>query len=284
MCGIAGYSLSPRSRVDRTLAAQALLAAIAERGADAVGYAHRSPGARYPTVIKQRTPASKLLERVAVPDDASELLVHVRDYTKGHPSIAANNHPVRHGPVVGIHNGIIVNDDELLADHPCARTEPEMTVDSEAIFALAAHSRSDAHALEVLHGSMAAAWMDERDPGVLYAARGTGRPLWLGQGRAGLVFASTKHALELVERYCSLKLRKREVAEGTLVSLRAGEVERRERFRVNEFVEDDPLPAVRAPQEREVCLTRLAAIAARRARQWSLSPGARTVGSGQSST
>ena len=195
MCGIAGYSLSPRSRVDRTLAAQALLAAIAERGADAVGYAHRSPGARYPTVTKQRTPASKLLERVAVPDDTSQLLVHVRDYTKGHPSIAANNHPVRHGPVVGIHNGIIVNDDELLAEHPCARTEPEMTVDSEAIFALAAHSRSDAHAFEALHGAMAAAWLDEREPDVLYLARGVARPLWLGECRDGVLFASTEQAL-----------------------------------------------------------------------------------------
>src|ERR1043166_8542412 len=113
MCGIAGYSLRSGSSVDRTLAAQALLAAIAERGADAVGYAYRAPGDRYPTVVTQRTPASRL---------------HVRDYTKGHPSIAANNHPVRHGPVVGIHNGIIVNDDELLALHACARAEPRMTV------------------------------------------------------------------------------------------------------------------------------------------------------------
>ena len=45
MCGIAGYSLSPESSVQRTLAAQALLAGIAERGADAVGYAHRGSSA-----------------------------------------------------------------------------------------------------------------------------------------------------------------------------------------------------------------------------------------------
>src|SRR5690242_20813068 len=121
MCGIAGYSLVPHASVDRTLAAQSLLAGIAERGADAVGYAYRSPADMYPTVVKQRTPASKLLERIDVPPTATQLLVHVRDYTKGHPSIAANNHPVRHGPVVGIHNGIIVNDDELLAGHDCAR-------------------------------------------------------------------------------------------------------------------------------------------------------------------
>ena len=135
MCGIAGYSFRARSSVERTLAAQALLAGIAERGADAVGYAYRAPGEHDPTVVKQRTPASQLLERITVPGDANQLLVHVRDYTKGHPSIAANNHPVRHGPVVGIHNGIIVNDDELLAPYDCARAEPRMTVDSEAIFA-----------------------------------------------------------------------------------------------------------------------------------------------------
>ena len=64
MCGIAGYSLSTRSAVSRTLAAQSLLAGIAERGADAVGYAHRSPDGAYPVVTKQRTPASKLLERI----------------------------------------------------------------------------------------------------------------------------------------------------------------------------------------------------------------------------
>src|SRR5919205_1259870 len=162
MCGIAGYSVPSASSLGRTFAAQALLAAIAERGADAVGYAYRRPGEAYATVVKQRTPASQLLDRVSVPDDVDQLLVHVRDYTKGHPSIAANNHPVRHGPVVGIHNGIILNDDELLAPHSCARSEPRMTVDSEAIFALAAHSHNDPLALEELAGSLAAAWLDSR--------------------------------------------------------------------------------------------------------------------------
>ena len=262
MCGIAGYSLSSHSSVERTLAAQSLLAAIAERGADAVGYAHRTPGDARTTVVKQRTPASELIDRVSVPAGASQLLIHVRDYTKGHPSIAANNHPVRHGPVVGIHNGIILNDDELLAEHSCSRAEPRMTVDSEAIFAVAAHSRSDAKALEQLQGSMAAAWLDDREPERIYVARGTGRPLWLGESRDGVAFASTRHALELVEHYCGLRLRKREVREGTLVTLKAGEVETRTRFRVPEFVEEDPLPAVRAPQERDFCLTRLATIAA----------------------
>src|SRR5215211_5147877 len=128
MCGIAGYSFGASSRMSRTLAAQALLAGIAERGADAVGYEYRADGSLQ--VHKQQTGASALLESVVVPADACQVLVHVRDYTKGHPTIAANNHPVRHGSVTGIHNGIIVNDDELFGRHGLGRQEPDMTVDS----------------------------------------------------------------------------------------------------------------------------------------------------------
>src|SRR5262245_3147504 len=263
MCGIAGYSLSPRSSVDRTLAAQALLAGIAERGADAVGYAYRAPGDRYPVVTKQRTPASELLERISVADAASQLLVHVRDYTKGHPSITANNHPVRHGPVVGIHNGIILNDDELLAPHSCARAEDRMTVDSEAIFALAAHSENDPSALEDLLGSFATAWLDERVPDTIFLARGAGRPLWLGTGRHELFFASTRAALEVVERYVGVRLRKHELTKGTFFALRNGRVAREQRFRHDRsYTEPVALPAVRAPQEAVSCLKRLAHLAA----------------------
>jgi glucosamine 6-phosphate synthetase-like amidotransferase/phosphosugar isomerase protein len=262
MCGIAGYSLTSRSAVDRTRAAQSLLAGIAERGADAVGYAHRVPG-DYPVVTKQRTPASELLERIDVPQAATELLVHVRDYTKGHPSIAANNHPVRHGPVVGIHNGIILNDDELLAPHRCARSEPRMTVDSEAIFCLAAHSHNDPHALDELEGSLAAAWLDARVPGTIFAARGAGRPLWIGSGKHELFFASTKVALEVVERYVHVRLRKREITEGTFLQLTGARVARSARFRSDADYRDPiALPAVRAPQEGISCLAALAALAA----------------------
>jgi len=263
MCGIAGYSLSPESSVDRTLAAQALLAGIADRGADAVGYAYRAAGQSFSTVVKQRTPASRLLERVDLPAAATHALVHVRDYTKGHPSIPANNHPVRHGPVVGIHNGIIVNDEEILDGLHCARAEPRMTVDSEAIFALAAHSRADARAFEELRGSMATAWFDERAPDVVYLARGVQRPLWLGRGRVGVFFASTKSALEIVERYLGVRLRKNVVREGTLTALRDGEVIRSQRFEPDHgFVEAEDLPAIRAPGETAACLSALAALAA----------------------
>jgi len=257
LCGIAGYSLAPESTIERTVAARALLAGIAERGADAVGYAYRVPGDAI-AVHKQRSGATALLDRIRVPEEATKLLVHVRDFTKGHPSLAANNHPIRHGSVVGIHNGIIENDDALFAEHRIERAEPEMTVDSEIIFALAELSRGrTAKAFEELYGSMATAWLDENRPELLLA-RGVGRPLWLGRGKRELLFASTRVALELVESYGAIKLRKTELPEGTVVAVEGGDVVARDSFEPDRSFREEPLPAVRAPQEARSCLERLA--------------------------
>ncbi len=262
MCGIAGYSLDPESTIDRTLAAQALLAGIAERGADAVGYAHRRAGSDV-TIHKQRSGATALLGEVELPTDANEALVHVRDYTKGHPTILANNHPIRHGAVVGIHNGIIMNDEEILTQHGIERAEPDMTVDSEAIFALMELTRSDQAALELLRGSMATAWIDERLPGRLHLARGVARPLWIGRARREVFFASTKSALEVVEGALRLTLRKQEVPEGRLLHLERGRIEAEARFRADRSYRDERvLPAVRSPHEGASCLAKLATLAA----------------------
>jgi asparagine synthetase B (glutamine-hydrolysing) len=203
-----------------------------------------------------------LLDELHIPDGATQALIHVRDYTKGHPTIAANNHPVRHGAVVGVHNGIILNDENVLAEHGFERQRPEMTVDSEAIFALAEAFDGSAKALEALRGSMATAWLDERRPDVVYVARGVGRPLWVGLGKHEAFFASTRHTLELVERYLRLGLRKRELDEGTLLAFRDGREVAHERFRPDRGFEERTLPAVRAPEEGASCLRRLAVLAA----------------------
>jgi glucosamine 6-phosphate synthetase-like amidotransferase/phosphosugar isomerase protein len=261
VCGIAGYSVGVESRIDRTLAAQTLLAAIAERGSDAAGYAYRRREGSV-AVHKQRTGASGLLDHVVMPPDTGSALFHVRAYTKGHPSLEANNHPVRHGGVVGIHNGVIANDDHLFEQHSLSHAEPEMTVDSEAIFALIHMSDTVTGALEQLYGSMATAWLDERAPGTVFAARGLGRPLWVGQGHSEVVFASTRTALDLVERYTGVALDKHEVDEGTLLTLTDGVIAETASFRIDRSYTETPLPAVRAPDEGRSCLERLAALAA----------------------
>lgn len=261
MCGIAGFSLDPESSVDRTLAAQALLAGIAERGADAVGYAHRGQN-EAAHVTKLRGGASALLDELVVPTRTTQALIHVRDFTKGHPDIEANNHPIRHGAVVGIHNGIVENDDALLARYDIPRAVPDMTVDSEAIFALMELREHDPRALSELRGAMAAAWLDERDDAILYLARGRLRPLWIATTGGGLFFASTRGALAIVAAVLRTRLDVREVREGRLLHVVAGRVVRERRFRPDRrYREDRYLPPVRAPREAVSCLERLAALA-----------------------
>ncbi len=257
MCGIAGYSLNPESPVERTLAAQALLAGIAERGADAVGYASRDVHGTI-AVTKLRGGASALLDEIELPRAAESALIRVRDYTKGHPEIAANNHPIRHGTVVGIHNGIIENDDALFARYGIQHEERDMTVDSEAIFALMELRRNAPRALGELRGAMAAAWLDEREPSTLFLARGVARPLWIGRTRFDLFFASTRRALAIVEAALRVRLALTEVQEGRLLQVARGRVVRERRFRPDRRYRDDEyLPPVRAPHEGLSCLERL---------------------------
>ena len=261
MCGIAGYSLGPASTVGRTLAAQALLAGIAERGADAVGYAYRDP-AGCMELRKLRGGASALLDELELPQGATQALIHVRDHTKGHPAIEANNHPIRHGAVVGVHNGVVENDDALLASYGVERHAPGMTVDSEAIFALMDVRRNDSRALSEVRGTMAAAWLDEREPDTLFLARGRARPLWLGRTGNDLFFASTRRALAIVEAALRVRLELREVREGRFVRVVDGRVDRQRRFRADRsYREKEPYSPVTAPREAVTCLVRLDALA-----------------------
>jgi len=261
MCGIAGFSLDPKLSVDRTLAAQALLAGISERGADAVGYAWRGERGLV-GVTKLQGGASALIDELVVPTATSQALIHVRDFTKGHPALAANNHPIRHGAVVGIHNGIIENDDALLAHYGIGRAEPGMTVDSEAIFALMELRGPDPRALAELRGAMAAAWLDERNDSTLFLARGRLRPLWLGTADGALYFASTRRALSIVAAALRTRLDVRDVREGRFLHVVDGRVVRARRFRPDRrYREDGYLPPVRTPREAVSCLERLAALA-----------------------
>jgi asparagine synthetase B (glutamine-hydrolysing) len=261
VCGIAGFSLAPGARVEPTLLARALLAGIAERGRHASGAAFRRPGAAI-EVVKRRSGASRLLGDLALPAGAAAALVHVRDYTKGHPSLDANNHPIRHGAVVGIHNGQLENDEELFARFGIPRAEPGMTVDSEAIFALV-HRLGAVPALEEVRGTMACAWLDERDPEVLGVARGRVRPLLVAESEGAVLFASTGGALRLACSLCSLEIRvMRELDEGEHLALRGGRIAARSSFSPPALHGTPGVPSDPSPAERERCLLLLGQLAA----------------------
>ena len=165
--------------------------------------------------------------------------------------------------MVGIHNGIIENDDEVFLRYRLDRAQRDMTVDSEAIFALMELRRHAPRALAELRGAMAAAWLDEREPTTLFLARGVARPLWIGRARSELFFASTRRALAIVEAALQVRLELTEVREGRLLHVVRGQIVRERRFRPDRrYREEGNLPAVRAPQEGVSCLERLALLTA----------------------
>jgi glucosamine 6-phosphate synthetase-like amidotransferase/phosphosugar isomerase protein len=257
MCGIAGYSRSERSALDAHEAARVLIASVADRGADAAGSAWRAADG---TVLVDKQPGGALgfLERLDVPADLTQILLHVRDHTKGRPSLPANNHPIRHGSIVGVHNGRIENDEQIFRRLRCGRAEPGMTVDSEAIFAALHWVGDRSESLESLRGALAVGWFDDREPERIFLARGYGRPLWIAStaDERDIVWASTLEALEITEEFLGVRLHKRPVRPGTILEIQDGRIVRRSSFRPDASAVWLENP-VASPAERDACLAHL---------------------------
>ena len=142
MCGIAAVFLHPQTRTDdewqsiRDTFTRNLLF-NEERGRAATGLIiTRADGQM--DLYKLPVPASQFIETPtyrallkSVGPQTLLILGHTRFPTQGDPAYAENNHPIQVGPVFGVHNGHIANDDALFARFGYAR---QAQVDSEIIF------------------------------------------------------------------------------------------------------------------------------------------------------
>jgi glucosamine 6-phosphate synthetase-like amidotransferase/phosphosugar isomerase protein len=242
MCGIAGFSVASDVdvEVDATALVRALIGGLAERGEDSCGYAWRVPGHAVDT-FKRALPPHEFLARdsAAIPATALDAIVHVRDYTKGLPAHHGNNHPIRHGHITGIHNGIIQNDDELFAALGAERSIRGMTVDSEAIFMALDVLPSADEAFRSLVGSYATAYYDDRDTDNLYVVRGRARPLVIGEADGLVMFASTKRALQFAADAVGFgEIACRDVRCGRMLVLSRGAIVEERKVHVRRFRED----------------------------------------------
>ena len=150
MCGIAGVLIGDSTdqaiieRIKELFTAN--LAANEERGKEATGasvlhgdgsfFIEKAP-IRAAEFIKTR-PYLDFIEKKVHPG-ARLIIGHTRRPTKGSPKNDANNHPIRVGDIVGVHNGTITNDDQifLAMDRRKDKNRKRIgSVDSEAIFAL----------------------------------------------------------------------------------------------------------------------------------------------------
>lgn len=161
MCGIVAFLLHPKVRsAEEWQAIRNIftwnLIFNEERGRDASGLALiRADGST--EILKLPLPASEFVNTQeyqvllnSIDQDTVQVLGHTRLPTKGTPARSGNNHPLKVGPVIGVHNGLIENDDALFARLGYSR---QAEVDSEIIFhMLTPHvpAALDGHYLEAI--------------------------------------------------------------------------------------------------------------------------------------
>lgn len=158
MCGIVAILLQPQARPEQvwaelraTFTANLVANAVRGRAATGLGVIQRSGQA---LVHKVDIEAEKFVETGGYHDllgtvnaETVVILGHTRLPTQGSPLNPHNNHPITVGPVVGVHNGHIANDDELFARRALPRIAQ---VDSEIIFQLLALHSPDSAADDYL--------------------------------------------------------------------------------------------------------------------------------------
>jgi len=153
------------------------------------------------------------LKKVDGPEKLKMILGHCRQETKGTHKIKHNNHPIITDKVVGVHNGIIRNDDALFANYA---TVPEIirkgSVDSEVIFRLIDYYSNQKgigtkygiiDTCNKLEGTFACAMVNKRDNDVLWLFKARNPTDVLYYPKAGVViFASAnwyiKRAIHLL--------------------------------------------------------------------------------------
>jgi glucosamine 6-phosphate synthetase-like amidotransferase/phosphosugar isomerase protein len=230
MCGIAGFSISKRDhrRINCRQLAKHLLLSIQERGEDATGAAWSesdTEGGKSVMFAKLDIPAHDFVDSLheLMPRYSRTAILHTRWATKGDPADNDNNHPIVVGDTVGVHNGVITNDDHLFAVEQWERIAD---VDSEAIFHLIDTAKEPVSRLQRLKGRAAIAWLNTDSPDTLHLARLEGSPLYFGvtEGES-LVFASTRPLLEEAVACADMRLVTiHEVPEWTYLKVEGGKI------------------------------------------------------------
>lgn len=233
MCGLAGFSLATKTKVDAHRLTANLALGIERRGPHATGIAWPEDG----TVWYDKAPitARRYVRNMPITPTAKTAIIHTRYATGGDPKVNVNNHPHSLPGITGIHNGVLRPgfDREV---YDMLGVTPDSQCDSEAIFALLAYSGLDRlDALSLVEGDATVAWLETDAPDVLHLARLSGRPLTAAQTVTGsFLFSSTDATMRDGIRATPARIVwQEEVPEFTYMRVRAGVITDVERFRPN---------------------------------------------------
>lgn len=202
MCGIFGIAKQKNAQteyqakqLERTLTKLTALSVV--RGGDSTGIAFVSSG-KNPMIFKSLKKSSNLVKhrdwsRIVeqLTPETSVVLGHTRLKTTGKISLD-NAHPFHIGSVIGTHNGIIYNHEDISVNK-----KEVYQVDSQAMFALFDSNDNLQECLDEIYGDYALAWTrDNKD--ILYLLKQDGRPCYFGYWKEArvLLYASQKDILE----------------------------------------------------------------------------------------
>ncbi|MBK9284933.1 MAG: hypothetical protein IPM51_11560 [Sphingobacteriaceae bacterium] len=149
MCGIFGLIVKENTKID-TKHIQLILEKIAKlsiaRGKDSSGICFKNNYSNTIDIIKGDIPVYNLLKsqeylkliskslKEYTSGSAFQAIGHARLVTNGSQLLEQNNQPILKGNIIGIHNGIIVNDKELWNENKKIKREYE--IDTEVLLAL----------------------------------------------------------------------------------------------------------------------------------------------------
>jgi len=189
-----------------------LLSASQSRGTDASGICVVTLNGRA-MVYKTRKPGqaltadpeySKIMNTMDYQSNFRMMIGHTRAKTKGTKYYNANNHPIVAGKVIGVHNGMISNDDALFDMNKDLTRKGQ--VDSEIIFRLidkftyAKHTiaTSVRETAQAIIGSYSCAFIHLDHPNYLTLFAGSFPSIAIRDFKAArlMIFASTDHIIE----------------------------------------------------------------------------------------
>lgn len=160
MCGVVGvlrfgeHPVVPSYNMSALFLATSLLESSENRGPDATGVSALFDNGNF-FIQKMAIGAAEFITRSGgKSEDYEGLMAILRNYSKSHMRcfighcrkksvgelVNSDNHPIKAGNIVGVHNGTLKNDKEIFKNLDCQR---DGKVDSEAIFRLLQHYTND---------------------------------------------------------------------------------------------------------------------------------------------
>jgi len=130
------------------------------------------------------------------------LIGHTRAQTKGDKKFNVNNHPIIAGDIIGVHNGIISNDDTLFKKYE-DKIHRAGQVDSEIIFRLIDHFIKEGktivdatkETIGMIFGSARCAFVNTKNLKYVTIFADYELPVWIYEHIGTMVFASTTYIL-----------------------------------------------------------------------------------------